>query len=156
MIYIKVIIGMIVLVLSVFLFSCQNPTSSEKPHGASDNVSQPPIERIVFNDGDNIIFQIYQNYGYCDSTGCHTENVLLLSDMVIQGNGYSNNFITGVDSIWSYNQWIQYSDCYLIYNTTGEYSFNVELDNGENFDLIGESYVILNLNCNTTYNILIQ
>jgi hypothetical protein len=141
MIYIKVIIGMIVLVLSIFLFSCQNPINTE-------------TDGYVVKD--NIIFQIYQNYGYCDSTGCHTENVLLLSDMVIQGDGYSNNFITGVDSIWSYNQWIQYSDCYLIYNTTGEYSFNVELDNGENFDLIGESYVILNLNCNTTYNILIQ
>lgn len=134
---------LIAFVLSIFLFSCQNPINTQ-------------TETDGYVVKDNIIFQIYQNYGYCDSTGCHTENVLLLSDTVIQGDGYSNNFITGVDSIWSYNQWIQYSDCYLIYNTTGEYSFNVELDNGENFDLIGESYVILNLNCNTTYNILIQ
>jgi hypothetical protein len=57
---------LIAFVLSIFLFSCQNPTSSEKPHGASDNVSHPPIERIVFNDGDNMIV--------CDSISYDLEN----------------------------------------------------------------------------------
>lgn len=125
----------ILILFSIFIISCENPVIS------------PVTDKC--NDTDTLTFQLYQNYGYCDSTGCHTENILLLQGMV-SGECYSVEYSTGRDSIYAYGQYIYYTNCYFIYETTGDKTFSV--DNGYEVNLVnGMGYLEFDLNCNTKY-----
>ena len=120
---------------------CQNPVMVEQ----MDSTNVPP---------DTLYFGIYQNYGFCDSTGCYTEDILLLEDIVTSDRNYGFYFQTQGDSIYAYNQWLKYSNCYFIYQTTGGYTFSITID--KCFLVQDFGYQILNLQCNTNYNIQIQ
>ena len=140
--YMKAISLMIV--LSVLIFSCsENPVNSTK--NKTDKIP-----------ADTLFFEIHQNYGYCDTSGCYTYDTLLLSGIAINDRGYGYSFTTFNDSVWGYNQWLKYTNCYFIYQTTGAYYFNCFLDDGTEFYAGGNNYEILYLNHNTTYNIGIQ
>lgn len=131
----------IVILIGLILMGCQNPVTTEQ----ANKMAVPP---------DTLSFSIHQNYGYCDSNGCYTEDILLLEDLVISDRGYGFYFQTQGDSIYAYNQWLKYTNCYFIYQTTGDYTFNVTID--KCFSAQGSGYRILNLQSNTNYNIQIQ
>jgi hypothetical protein len=128
-----------------FLFGCENPTESEKPHWASDK-----------RDISTIDFTIYQDYGRCDTNGCIGESLILLMGTGDNQTCYGNFFLTGADSIYSGGLWLQKQGIIFMYRVKGEYVFTLELDNGNEYYLTGEDKEILDLNCNTTYDIQIQ
>lgn len=103
---------------------------------------------------DSASIGIYQNYGKCD-TVCVGLSVVLLSETVNSGEGYSFKYTTGSDSLWDGERWLLNSGIFLSYVTTGEYIFTLETAGGS-LPISGQGLEQLNVNCNTTYNLTIQ
>lgn len=99
---------------------------------------------------DTMYYEIHQNYGYCDSLGCYTYDTTLVRDTVIWNK--EGTFSTAVDSAWGYGQWLQYTNCYFIYEVKGNASYMIDCG-GESYVASGEyGCLVMGLRAEECYN----
>ena len=128
------------LILILFLFiGCENPVM---------NLQDKPI-----NEVNKIYFTVFQDYGYCDSTGCYGVSVIKFQDSTDNNISYSKSFLTGNSKYWNGERWLESSGFYLMYESKTTF---VIVINNESYTLNNNGTLILNLPFDTNINVIVN